>query len=66
MEEYKFDRTAFKASTVEEADQDMRNYKNLTPKQRLKIARYLISTAYNFDLNDPPKMDKRIFSLHKR
>ena len=38
MEEYKFDSTAFNVSTAEEADQDMRNYKNLTPKQRLKIA----------------------------
>ena len=66
MSDYKFDRTAFKASTVEEADNDMRNYKNLTPKERLKIATYLISSAYNIDLNNPPKMNKNIFSLHKR
>lgn len=66
MKEYKFDRTAFKASTVEEADEDMRNYKNLSPKQRLKLAGYLISIAYNFNLNDPPKMDKTIFSMDKR
>lgn len=66
MKEYKFDRTAFKASTVEEADHDMRNYRNLTPKQRMKVAMYLISSAYNIDLNHPPKMDKSIFSLHKR
>lgn len=64
--EYKLDRTAFSASTVEEADADMRNYRNFTPKQRLKIATYLISSAYNFDLNNPPKMDKNVFSLYKR
>ncbi len=66
MKEFKFDRTAFKASSVKEADNDMRNYKNQTPLQRLKIARYLISSAYNFDLNNPPRIDKAIFSLQKR
>lgn len=66
MKQYKFDRTAFKASTVEEADQDMRDHKKLTPRQRLKIAGYLISSAYNIDVDNPPKMDKNIFCLYKR
>ncbi len=66
MNEFKFDRTAFKASSAEEADKEMRNYKNFTPKQRLKIAAYLISSAYNFDINNPPRMDKSIFAMRKQ
>jgi hypothetical protein len=66
VKKYKFDRTAFKASTAEEADKDMRDHKNLSRKRRLEIATYLISVAYNYDLNNRPKMDKNIFSLHKR
>ncbi len=66
MKEFKFDRTVFKASTVEEADRDMRNHKHLTPRQRMQLATYLISSAYNLDVDNPPGMDKSIFSTHKR
>ncbi len=63
---YKFDRSAFKASTAEEADHDMRNYKTYTWKKRLKIAMYLNSIAFDFPVNDPPKVDRQIFQAISR
>ncbi len=62
---YKFDKTAFQAMTFEEADNYQRDYSNYTVKQWLEIALYLTSIAYDFDIDNPPKMDKTIFSKTK-
>ncbi|MFN5360437.1 MAG: hypothetical protein ACK5B4_05070 [Bacteroidota bacterium] len=63
MEKFRLDRTAFKAQTLEEAAQHSDYYKKLTWQERLQIADYLNSVAYNYDLNNPPKMDKTKFSV---
>ena len=63
MEKFRLDRTAFKAQTLEEAAQHSDYYKKLTWQERLQIADYLNSVAYNHDLNNPPKMDKTKFSV---
>jgi len=60
--EYRLDRTAFKAMTAQEADDYQRNYHNYTFLKRLEIALYLTSIAYNFDIDNPPKMDKNLFT----
>ncbi len=60
---YKLDRTAFKAMTAEEADQYQRDYSKETLEERLEIALYLTSIAYNFDMKNPPGMDKTLFSV---
>jgi hypothetical protein len=62
MVNFKLDRTAFKAQTLKEAANHATVYKKLSWQERLKIAAYLNSVAYNFDLNNPPKMDKTKFS----
>jgi len=62
---YKFDRTAFQGMTVEEADNYQRDYRNYSVIQRLEIALYVTSIAYNFDINNPPRMDKTLFSKEK-
>ncbi len=62
---YKLDRTAFQGMTFEEADNYQRDYKTYSAKQRLEIALYLTSIAYNFDIKNPPKMDKTTFSKEK-
>jgi len=59
------DKTAFKLQTVEEADDAMRNYRNHSIKERLEIAYSLTSIAYQFDMDNPPRMDKTIFSMKK-
>lgn len=33
--------------------------------ERLRQAYYLISVAYGFDINNPPKLDRTIFSSRK-
>lgn len=62
---FKLDRTVFKAMTAKEADDQQRNSSKKTIEDRLEIAYYLNSIAYNFDINNPPRMDKTIFSAEK-
>ena len=60
---YRLDKTAFQAMSVEEADDYMRDYRNHHWKERIKVAFFLTSLAYGFDINNPPRMDKTIFQL---
>lgn len=62
---YKLDKTAFQAMTAAEADEYQRDNAKKSIEQRLEIAFYLTSIAYNFDMNNPPRMDKTIFSAKK-
>jgi hypothetical protein len=62
MDSFKLDRTAFKAQSLKEAANHATAYKKLSWQDRLKIAAYLNSVAYNFDVNNPPKMDRTRFS----
>lgn len=41
-------------------------YKTLTWQERLRIANYLNSVAYIFPENDPPRLDKTVFSVRSR
>jgi hypothetical protein len=67
MSSYPLDRTAFKAQTAEEAAKShAAYYKTLTWQERLRIANYLNSIAYNYPENEPPKMDKTAFSMRSR
>ena len=64
MNSFKFDRTEFKGQTLHEASNHAEYYKKLTWQERLKITAYLNSVAYNYDLNNPPMMDKTKFSTN--
>jgi hypothetical protein len=66
MSAFKLDRTAFKAQTAKEAADHATYYKSLTWQERLRIANYLNSVAYNYPENEPPKMDKTAFSIRTR
>ena len=67
MSNYKLDRTAFKTQTVEEASRShVEFYKTLTWQERVRIANYLNSVAYNYPENEPPKMDKTAFHIRSR
>jgi hypothetical protein len=64
MSPYKLDRTAFKAQTAEEAVKNQAAYyRSLTWQERLRIANYLNSIAYNYPKNEPPKIEKTVFSM---
>jgi hypothetical protein len=62
MNSFRLDRTAFKAHTKKDAAKHSSEYKKLSWQDRLKVAAYLNSVAYNFDLNNPPRMDRTKFS----
>ena len=62
MSGFKLDKTAFKAHTVKEAANHADVYKKLSWQERLKIAAYLNSVAYNYDFNTPPRLDRTKFS----
>ncbi len=66
MGSYRLDRTAFKAQTALEAANHAAYYKTLTWQERLRIANYLNSIAYNYPENEPPKMDRTAFKIRSR
>ena len=65
MADYKFDRTAFEILTFEEADNRMNDHRHLSWKERLHLARHLISIAYGYLKQEEPQMDKTVFSMRK-
>jgi hypothetical protein len=66
MGSYRLDKAAFKAQTAEEAANHGAYYRSLTWRERLRIANYLNSIAYNYPEDNPPKMDKTAFSMRSR
>jgi hypothetical protein len=63
MSLYKLDRNSFKAQSVKEADNHSAYYSSITWKERLQVSAYLNSVAYQYDLNKPPRMDKKHFNV---
>lgn len=63
---YKLDRSVFHRMTAEEADIYQRDYSQESVEERMRVALYLISIAYDFDLNNPPRIDKTVFSASKQ
>jgi len=55
---FKLDKTAFSAHTLEDADYQMRQHKNMSIKERIELMHFLNSIAYNYPLANPPKMLK--------
>lgn len=67
MGSYRLDRTAFKAQTAEEATKSQAAYyRSLSWQERLRIANYLNSVAYNYPEDQPPRMDKTAFRIKSR
>jgi hypothetical protein len=62
----RLDRTAFKAQTAQQASDHATHYKSLTWQERLKIANYLNSVAYNYPENNPPRLDRTVFKARGR
>ncbi|WPQ66091.1 hypothetical protein SIO70_14610 [Chitinophaga sancti] len=65
MADYKFDRTAFRMMTFQEADAANVYNKNVSYPERLRQAYYLISQAYGFSMTNQPKLDKTFHSCRK-
>ena len=65
MTKYQLDRTFGKAQTFAEADNNTDYWRQKDAKERLQAAWYLISCAYGFDLDNPPRLDRTVFSMRK-
>jgi hypothetical protein len=61
----KLDRTAFRAGTYQELDHNYDFWSQKSMAERLIAANYLNSVAFNFDIDNPPRMDKTVFSMRK-
>ncbi len=61
----KLDRTAFKMSTHQNSGDNREYWKAKSITERLKYAFYLNSVAYNFDINNSPKMNRAVFEMRK-
>lgn len=66
MSEFRLDRTAYKMGKMEDMPKDSQFWQTKTAAERLKAAWYLISVAYNFDINNPPRLDRTVFDMGKR
>lgn len=66
METFRLDRTSFKAGNHQSASNNYDYWKDKSLNERLQAANYLISVAYNYPYDVPPRMDRNIFSARKR
>lgn len=62
----KMDKTAFSMYSKAEEPNDFAYWQSKSIVERLKAAAYLNSVAYNYDVNNPPRMDRTVFSIVKR
>lgn len=62
---FRLDKTAFKKVSHMDSGNDRTYWLSKTPMERFEAAWYLISQTYGFDLENPPPMDKRLFSARK-
>lgn len=66
MSSFRLDRTKFKAQTAEDAANHAGYYQSLTWQERLRIANYLNSIAFNYPESNPPKLDRTKFAVRSR
>jgi len=62
---FRLDRTKFKMQTFKEASHQLEYWKTKTVEERLRAAFYLMSVAYDFDIENPPRLDRTAFSMCK-
>ena len=59
---FRLDRTAFHAGTRAETEAYHRAKQPASLAARLRAAMYLNSVAFDFDINNPPRLDRTAFS----
>ena len=63
---FRLDRTAHHAGTHEQAAQYHARHQPATPIKRLRTATCLNSVAYDYDLDNPPRLDPTAFIIRQR
>lgn len=62
----KIDKTVFGMYKKVEEPNYFKYWQTKTVKERLLAVAYLNSVAFNYDINNPPKVDRTVFSIEKR
>lgn len=62
---FSLDRTKGRGLSHKEAADQSAYWKSKTVEERFAAALYLNSVAYNFDINNPPRLDKTAFKTRK-
>ncbi|MEO7444853.1 MAG: hypothetical protein ABIT96_05810 [Ferruginibacter sp.] len=62
---YKLDKKIFKQGSFADAEKDNLFSKDTSIGERLRQAWYLTCMAYGIDPDNPPKMEKHLFSTRK-
>ena len=62
----RLDRTAFKIQSFDSAAKQRAYWLSKSPAERLAAAWYLICSAWNLDVANPPGLDRTCFSMRKR
>lgn len=65
MENFKIDKTFFKAQTFADAEKDKKFKQDVPVGERLREAWWLTCMVYGIDSVNPPKMDKHFFLARK-
>ncbi|MBK9319054.1 MAG: hypothetical protein IPM91_09715 [Bacteroidetes bacterium] len=67
MEEkkYRLDKSAFRIQTFEEASNNKEYWLSKSPSERWHAAWYLICSAYDLDPENPPRLDRSVFSMRR-
>jgi len=58
----RLDRTYSTSYNFKNQKKEIEHYANYTKEQIFEVFAYLNSVAYNYPLNNPPRMDKTFFS----
>jgi hypothetical protein len=61
----RLDKTVHNAYNYNNQLADVENYKNLSWSKITEVFNYLQSVAYNFEINNYPKMDRTVHSCRK-
>ena len=59
---FRLDKSAHKVYNLQQQQKESANYSDFSIEEKFKVFVYLQSIAYNFKIENPPKMDKTIHS----
>ncbi len=62
---YRLDKTAFKAQSFAEADDTRAYWLAQPPHERLRAAWWLTCQIHGIDPNNPPRLNRTVFSVRK-
>jgi hypothetical protein len=63
--QFRLDRTAFHAGTHKDTERYHAQNQPATMTERLRAVAYLNSVAFNYDLNNPPRLDRTAFAARR-